>query len=333
MPLDYATLKAWQFPDVVQRYAVKDTMLYALGIGLGEEPDDLRQLHYVYEDGLAAFPTMSVVLGYPGFWMRDPKAGIDWVRLVHGEQRLRIHRPLPPEGEVVGRSRVTHVIDKGADKGAIVVVERTVSMPDGTLLATLTQSTFCRGDGGFGEGDASPPALAATPSRAADGVSTLQVSPRAALIYRLSADPNPLHVDPAVAQAAGYPRPILHGLASFGMAAHAIVRERCDYDASRLRQLHARFSSPVFPGETLVFDLWDDGPGIVRFRARVAERDVVALSHGTAAFDRTGVERDDTADSADAAEGIDASLNLQSALNANAARNANAATILVKDAA
>lgn len=285
MPLDYATLKHWEFPDVPQRYAAKDTMLYALGIGLGEDPSDTRQLHYVYEDGLAAFPTMSVVLGYPGFWMRDPRAGIDWVRLVHGEQRLRIHAPLPPEGEVVGRSRITHVIDKGADKGAIVVVERNVLNTDGVCLATLTQSTFCRGDGGFGKGDAPPAPLAATPDRPADASASLPVSPRAALIYRLSADPNPLHVDPAVAQAAGYPRPILHGLASFGMAAHAVVRERCDYDASRLRQLDARFSSPVYPGETLVFDLWDDGPGVVRFRARVAERDVVALSHGTAAFD------------------------------------------------
>jgi hypothetical protein len=165
MPLHYDTIKHWRFDDVVHRYSAKDTMLYALGIGLGQDPLDARQLSYVYEDGLRAFPTLGTVLGYPGFWMKDPRAGIDWVRLVHGEQRLALHAPLPVEGTVIGKSRITHVIDKGAGKGALVVTERILEDEAGRKLATLQQTTFCRGDGGFGQGDASPPPLPAWPSR------------------------------------------------------------------------------------------------------------------------------------------------------------------------
>ncbi len=290
MPFDYATLKNWTFPEIEQHYASKDTILYALGVGLGHDPLDARQLRYVYEDDLAALPTMSVVLGYPGFWMRDPRAGVDWVRLVHGEQRMTIHHPLPAQATVIGRSRITHVIDKGADKGAIVVTERTLHQKDGPHLATLTQVTFCRGDGGFGEGDASPPALAPTPATPPDATCSLPISERAALIYRLNGDSNPLHVDPTVARAAGYPRPILHGLASYGVAAHAIARTFCDYDASRLTRLDARFSAPVYPGETLTFDMWQDSPGQLRFLARVAERNIVVMSHGGAAYRVTDKE-------------------------------------------
>ncbi|SAI65835.1 acyl dehydratase [Bordetella ansorpii] len=282
MTLDYQTVKSWRFDDVVQRYEEKDTMLYALGIGLGYDPMDERQLPYVYEEKtLRAFPTMSVVLGYPGFWMRDPRAGIDWVRVVHGEQRLTMHAPLPASGAVVGKTRVSHVVDKGADKGAIVVSERTLHGEDGKLLATLQQSTFCRGDGGFGQGDAPPEALPATPDAKPDRSCTLQVAPNAALLYRLNADPNPLHADPQVARRAGFERPILHGLCTYGVAAHAIVRTWCDYDADRLTSLNARFSSPVFPGETLQCDMWRTESRI-RYRVRAVERDVVVISHGTA---------------------------------------------------
>lgn len=156
MPLDYATVKDWRFDEVRQRYDEKDAMLYALGIGLGQDPEDERQLRYVYERDLLAFPTMSVVLGYPGFWVRDPRTGIDWIKVVHGEQRLAMHAPLPASGVIIGRSRNTHVVDKGADKGALVITERTLHDEAGACLATLTQTTFCRGDGGFGGGDDGP---------------------------------------------------------------------------------------------------------------------------------------------------------------------------------
>ncbi|ASC63864.1 3-alpha,7-alpha,12-alpha-trihydroxy-5-beta-cholest-24-enoyl-CoA hydratase [Achromobacter denitrificans] len=282
MPLDYATVKDWRFDEVRQRYDEKDTMLYALGIGLGQDPEDTGQLRYVYEKDLQAFPTLSVVLGYPGFWVRDPRAGIDWVKVVHGEQRLTLHAPLPASGTVVGKSRNTHVIDKGADKGAIVVTERTLHGEDGTSLATLQQSTFCRGDGGFGQGDASPPPLPVAPDREPDLRCELRIPPNAALLYRLNADRNPLHADPEVARQAGYPRPILHGLCSYGLAAHAIVKTCCGYDASRLASLNTRFSAPVYPGETLQCDLWRMPDGQIRFLARALERNVVVLSNGTA---------------------------------------------------
>ncbi|WP_332612878.1 MaoC/PaaZ C-terminal domain-containing protein [Achromobacter sp. ESBL13] len=282
MPLDYATVKNWRFDEVRQRYDHKDTMLYALGIGLGQDPEDTRQLRYVYEEDLQAFPTMGVVLAYPGFWVRDPRSSINWVKVVHGEQRLTVHAPLPAAGQVSSRSRNTHVIDKGADKGAIVITERTLHGEDGACLATLRQSTFCRGDGGFGQGDASPEPLPATPQGDPDLRCELRIAPNAALLYRLNADPNPLHVDPEVARQAGYPRPILHGLCSYGVVAHAIVKSCCDYDASRLTSLNTRFSAPVYPGETLQCDIWRLPDGQIQFLARSRERNVVVMSHGTA---------------------------------------------------
>lgn len=280
--MDYNLIKNWSFQDVDQTYTENDSILYALGIGFGQEPTHPDHLKYVYEQNLQAFPTMAVVLGYPGFWMKDPKAGINWVKLVHGEQRMTIHRPLPPAGRVIGRSRISHVIDKGAEKGALVITERTLRDGAGNLLITIAQTTFCRGDGGLSQSDESPTALEATPDRAPDMVCAIPTLPQAALIYRLCADNNPLHADPAVAEKAGYPRPILHGLCTYGVAARAIVQAACDNDASRLVSMHTRFSSPVYPGETVVCEIWKDTGHDVRFRAKVAERDVVVLSNGFA---------------------------------------------------
>ena len=282
MPLDYATVKDWRFDEVRQHYEQKDTMLYALGIGLGQDPEDTGQLRYVYEKDLRTFPTMSVILGYPGFWVSDPRSTVDWVKVVHGEQRLTLHAPLPVAGIVTGRTRNTHVIDKGADKGAIVITERTLHDEDGACLATLRQSTFCRGDGGFGQGDVGPEALPAAPDGDPELRCELSIPPSAALLYRLNADRNPLHADPEIARQAGYPRPILHGLCSYGVAAHAIVKTFCRYDASRLTSLNARFSAPVYPGETLQCDMWRLPDGQIRFIARAKERGVVVMSHGTA---------------------------------------------------
>lgn len=283
MALDYELLKNWEFADVRQAYTDKDSILYALSIGLGHDPLDLSQLAFVYEEGLKTFPTMAAVLGYPGFWMQDPKAGITWVRLVHGEQRMRFHRPLPASGEVIGRARVSHVIDKGSDKGALVIVERKLyNAADETLLATIEQTTFCRADGGFGQGDASPEALPKVPTTAPDHVCELTTLPQAALLYRLNADPNPLHVDPEVASKAGYPQPILHGLCTYGVAAHAIIKTLCDYQPDRLAYLNTRFSAPFYPGETLAVDMWTSADGTVQFQARAVERDTVVLSNGVA---------------------------------------------------
>ena len=260
--MDYHIIKNWSFPVIDRTHTKKDSILYALGIGFGHEPTNPDHLKYVYEQNMQAFPTMSVVLGYPGFWMKDPKAGVNWVKLVHGEQRLTIHRPLAPEGRIVGRSHISHVIDKGADKGALVITERTLHDGDGHHIATIAQTTFCRGDGGLAQSDASPEQLTATPERAPDLTCALPTLPQAALIYRLSADDNPLHADPAVSSAAGYPRPILHGLCTYGVAARAIVQAACEGDATRLTSLNTRFSSPVFPGETLAVDMWKTAGGV-----------------------------------------------------------------------
>jgi len=280
--MDYHNIKNWKFPEVDQTYTENDSILYALGIGFGQEPTNPQQLKYVYEKNMQTFPTMAVVLGYPGFWMKDPKAGVNWVKLVHGEQRLKIHRPLPTSGRVIGRGRITHVIDKGADKGALVLSERTLQDPEGNLYVTMNSTTFCRGDGGLSQSDETPPALQATPERAPDLMCELPTLPQAALIYRLCADNNPLHADLEVAANAGFPRPILHGLCTYGVAARAIVQAACNNDATRLTQMDTRFSSPVFPGETLVCEMWREGTEVIRFRAKVKERDIMVLSHGYA---------------------------------------------------
>lgn len=287
MALDYDLIKNWTFDDVRQTYTEKDSILYALSIGLGQDPLNASQLLAVYEADLKVFPTMAAVLGYPGFWMQDPKAGITWVKLVHGEQRMRFHRPFPVAGEVVGRSRVSHVIDKGADKGALVIVERKLyNAADDTLLATVEQTTFCRADGGFGQGDAAPEALPKVPGTAPDHVCELQTSPQSALLYRLNGDMNPLHADPDIAQQAGYPQPILHGLCTYGIAAHAMVKSLCDYDFARLRYLNTRFSAPFYPGETLAVEMWRVDDETVQFQARSRERDIVVLSNGIAGIEK-----------------------------------------------
>ena len=280
--LDPDALRARRFADVVQTYSERDTMLYALGVGFGHDPVDPGQLGYVYEQNLQAVPSMASVLGYPGLWMREADTGIDWVRLVHGEQGIEWLAPLPVAGTVIGRTRVTGVNDKGPDKGALVYSERQVlDQASGKLLARLTATTFCRGDGGCGGDDPPPHAPHPLPEREPDLLCDLPTVPQAALIYRLSGDYNPLHADPEVAAKAGFERPILHGLATLGVATHAILRSCCDYQAARLRSLRLRFSAPVYPGETLRTEIWRDG-AVISFRTRVVERDRVVLANGRA---------------------------------------------------
>ncbi len=282
MTIDYDKIKNWQFEDVEQTYTEKDSMLYALGVGYGYDPMDEAQLQFVYEKELKAVPTMPVVLGYPGFWMKTPAAGIDWMKILHGEQGLRIHRAIPASGTVIGRTRVKAIVDKGKDKGALVYQERTITdKASGALLATIDHVTFCRADGGGGKSDAAPPPPPAVPAGAPDLTCDLPTLPQAALIYRLSADYNPLHAEPAVAKAGGFPRPILHGLCSYGVAGHAILKACCGYDPSKLTGISLRFSAPVFPGETIRTEIWRrDGKAL--FRARALQRDVVVLNNGVA---------------------------------------------------
>jgi acyl dehydratase len=280
MAIDPQKLLARRFAPVEHAYTWHDTVLYALGIGLGADPTDARQLAYVYEHGLRVFPTMPVILGYPGFWAREPDTGIDWKRLVHAEQSFELHRTLAPEGKVVGHTRVSAIYDKGADKGALLCQERrVVDAVNGELLATVSQVSMLRDDGGRGGSEGAPPVPHQVPDRRPDAVCDLPTLPQAALIYRLSGDPNPLHADPAVAHAAGFERPILHGLCTMGVACHAVLRALWDYDAARLRAMRVRFSAPVFPGDTLRTEIWQDD-AVVSFRTFALERQMMVLNAG-----------------------------------------------------
>ncbi len=277
-------LLAYPIPEIRQDLRWQDVALYNLSIGLGQDPMDLRQLPFTYEPGLTAMPSMAVVLGYPGFWIKAPDTGVDWVRVVHGEQSLTLHRPLPVSGEVIGTSRVTGLVDRGPGKGALIYSERVIrDATTGEKLATVAMTTFARGDGGFG-GPAGPvkaphPEAEGTPDLTLD----LPTRPEQAAYYRLNGDFNPLHIDPEVASKAGFPRPILHGLCTFGVVCHALMKGLCDYDTARFGTMDLRFSSPVYPGETIRTEIWHR-PGGAAFRARVVERDVVVVSNGAFRF-------------------------------------------------
>ncbi|MGE4238985.1 MaoC/PaaZ C-terminal domain-containing protein [Ramlibacter sp.] len=278
--MKYETIKNWRFPEVEQTYTELDTILYALGVGYGSDPMDEGQLRFVIEDGLRAAPTMPVVLAHMGFWQQNPETGIDWRKIVAGETALELHKPLPVAGTVVSRARVTGIADKGAAKGAVVYLAREISdKATGELLATIRTGTFCRGDGGLEQSDPAPPPPPEMPAGAPDLACELRTVPQQALIYRLSGDRNPLHSTPSAAKGVGFERPILHGLATYGLLGHAVVRTLCDYDPSRLASISARFSSPVFPGDTIRTDMWKRGDEVF-CRATAVERNVVVLNNG-----------------------------------------------------
>ena len=282
MPIVYDKLMALKIAPAEQVYEPKDCMLYALGVGLGHDPMNEDELPFVYEKNLKVLPTFATVLGHTGSLVRNPHTGINWLMVVNGEQGFTLHRPLLGNGTVVGRTRIIEVVDKGAGKGALLLTERAITdKASGALIATVTQTIFCRGDGGFGGPVQATPTPHPIPARAPDMVCDLPTRPEMALIYRLSGDYNPLHAEPAAAKAAGFPRPILHGLGTFGASGHALLKTMCSYDPARLIAFSGRFSAPVFPGETIRTEMWRDGP-VVSFRARVLERDVVAINNGRA---------------------------------------------------
>jgi len=281
MAIDYQRLKSLIIPEVEQTYTAKDTMLYALGLGFGADPVDPHQLKFVYEDGLKALPTMPVVLA--PLARAGVDLGINRKLVVHGEQGLTLHKPVPPAGTVVGRTYLDEIVDKGAGKGALLLFRREViDKETGQLIASIASTTFARGDGGFGGPTGPSKPVHELPSRAPDLSGDIATLPQAALIYRLSGDYNPLHADPAFAKAGGFPRPILHGLCTYGVAGHALLRLVCDYDPTRLKRMDVRFSAPVYPGETIRTEIWREGAGRFGFRCRVVERDVIAINNGLA---------------------------------------------------
>jgi acyl dehydratase len=278
-------LLAYAIPAVTSTATPRDAMLYALGVGVGDRPDDPRDLQFVFETGLKMLPSQVNVLCHPGAWVRDPVLELDWVRLLHGEQGFEMLKPLRPGQTYLGETRVTGVLDKGAGKGAMLFARKELhEVHDGqrgALVGTVDSTYVLRGDGGCGSTVTEAPVPHALPERAPDASVALPTLSRAALIYRLSGDYNPIHADPDVARKAGFERPILHGLCSLGVATRAVMRAYCDDEPERLRSLKLRFSAPVYPGETLVTELWRDA-SVVSFRTRVAERDVVVLNNGRA---------------------------------------------------
>lgn len=282
MPLNYEKLKNWKVEDVPHRLTTRDTILYALGVGLGHDPLDERQLRFVYEEQLQPLPTMATMLACPWGWLYAADVGVTKIKAVHAEQGFRIERPLPVEAELIGSLHVTNVVDKGRDKGAIVYYERNVrDRKSGDLLCSLTASMFCRADGGFDGPAGTAKTPGAIPGREPDDICDLSTAPQAALIYRLSGDHNPLHAEPAVARAAGFGGPILHGLSTFGVVGHALLKTCCDYDPAKLVAMEARFSAPVYPGEAIRTEMWRE-QNVVLFRAKATDRDVVVLSNGRA---------------------------------------------------
>lgn len=280
MAFDPDRLRNWDFGEKRQSYEARDAILYALGVGLPFAAGDNGDLRFLLEDRLSVLPSFAVTLATPGLWPKQPALEIDWVKLLHTAHAATFHVPLPQTALVSSRARIASLHDRGADKGAVCVLRREVrDQSDGRLYCTIDQTLALRGNGGFG-GDPAPRAERSDlPKRAPDVVETVATSARAALIYRLSGDYNPLHADYDVARKAGFERPILHGLASYGTACAVVLRAFCDGDPAGMRSLDVRFSGLVLPGDRLTFSLWKEGRN-VRFNAACGEK--IVLDQGIA---------------------------------------------------
>ena len=282
MAIVYEEFKALQMPDAEQIITDKEIMHYALSVGMGEDPMDKNELAYVFEKGLKTIPTITTAIAWEDRWIF--KTGLNPNMVVHGEQWLTMHQPFPTDVHVYATNRIVDIFDKGADKGAVVLMEREMTdKATGDKIATLLMTIMARGDGGFGGPKGSGPAPHPVPDSAPEAVFDYKTSLRQALYYRLNGDRNPLHADPDFAAAGGFERPILHGLCSYGIACRAVLATFCDYDHTRLTGFDVRFSSPVIPGETLRMEMWRDGD-VVSFQMRAVERDQVVLKNGKAAI-------------------------------------------------
>jgi acyl dehydratase len=277
--IDYGHLMSLKRAGERFSYTDRETLLYAVSIGMGRDPLDADELPFVFESPeLKTVPSLATVLTRIPL-LKD--CGYDYTKVVHGEQRLTLHRPLPPGGELVADARVVAAYDKGAGKGALIYTQTDVRLAeDGEALYTLLSCTFARGDGGFGGPAGQGPEPHPIPGRAPDLTEAFETRADQALLYRLNGDRNPLHADPGLARRVGFPAPILHGLCTYGIACRAILKRVARYDNARIRALDVRFSRPVYPGEKIETQLWVDG-GTVSFRCRVPQRDgAVVIDHG-----------------------------------------------------
>ncbi|CAN5770901.1 MaoC/PaaZ C-terminal domain-containing protein [soil metagenome] len=277
MPLNPDRLLRLELPPVEQSYDERDVILHALSVGF--DPADPGSLDFVYEKALKASPTMALTLCHRSIATMD--LGIDYRKVVHAAQQLRVHAALPISGTAVAHSRISGLWDLGERKGALLEIEkRLIDKATGVHIATSCMTALCRGDGGFG-GETRPQVEQAAPSGEPDKVCKWLSSTMQAALYRLQGDMNPLHIDPAIARAVGFERPILHGLATFGATVRALLAEALDHDPERLASIEGRFTAPFYPGELVRVEFWT-GEGSIAFRAVAEERDVVVIKDGIA---------------------------------------------------
>lgn len=272
---------------VERSWSSTDSLLYAVGVGAGHEPTAAHELPFVTENSMnvaqRALPTMAVVLADVTGAFGDI-GSFNPAMLVHGEQEVICHRELPAAGSLVSTSEITAIWDKG--KGAVIeVTARAVDRDSGDPLFDVVMSAFIRGEGGFGGERGPSGARNELPERDPDHVVRALTRPEQALLYRLSGDRNPLHSDPGFAELAGFDRPILHGLCTYGFAGRALLETLCDSDPARFRSIYGRFSSPVFPGEELTTKIWLSGDGEAVYVTCGADGRVV-IDSGGATFTR-----------------------------------------------
>lgn len=272
-----------RFESVEQRYDWRDSALYALGLGMGSDPLDEDELGYVYEEReQSAVPSQCMVLGWPAFWHADPAAGIDWINILHGEERFELHQPLPLAATIRATHRIRAIVDKGVGRGALIYFDTDIAdAQTGAALASLHATQFLRGDGGCGDFGVAPPVVPALREGVAPTASIdYRTTPQAALLYRLvSRDYMPIHADPVIAKRAGFERPISHGLNTMGLACRAVLKQFSPRRPARLRSMFVRFAQPAYPGETIRVEMFDAGER-VRFRALAVERNVIVLDRG-----------------------------------------------------
>lgn len=279
MPIDLDIALGAELAPSEFSWSSSDIQLYHLALGAGSDPMDPRELRYLTDDTPQVLPTFANVA--ETFHDTDPPKvefpGIDieLSKVLHGSEAVIVPAPIPPSGTGIAVKRFTEIWDKG--KAAVICSETTVKAPDGTLLWTEKRSIFARGEGGFG-GERGPSTTTETPQRAPDFELAIPVSPQQALLYRMCGDRNPLHSDPEFAAAAGFPKPILHGLCTYGMTAKAMTDLLLDGDTSRVGSYGARFAGVVFPGETLRVSIWKDGDGFSALVTAPSRDDAVVLS-------------------------------------------------------